>query len=551
MEMNCDQNPITNMTTTVRSILFASAMVLSGASSAQLQYAATVYGVVQGCTPGQQITVSSSAETVTATLDIWCSYSAVVYTGQNPDVITTSTPCQGSVQTVVSNVTFNTELDSAMVYVTFNCGGNAPDCLGVPGGPNVPGSPCNDNDPATQNDAWTPDCQCVGDASSGCQAQLAISGAPWTFTAISQSTGVAPLSVLWTLPDGTTSAEQNPSYTFNAPGTYSLCLTITAGNGCTSTTCDTLFVNSLGWVDFTNTISDCLGILNGPNLPGAPCTIPGTTLEGTWSMTCQCDTNTVLPFDCLGLINGPNLPGTPCTEPATGLTGSWTSDCACEVDTTSTDCQANFWVLQAYTTSNEGDTTTTVPIPNEIWVWNLTSGGVAPYMYLWNFGDGTPASLDPYPTHVYASGGSYLLCLTIADASGCTSIHCDTITVDENGMYNGMIIDGRPGMLRNGFTLNVIAELPTAVAERNAVDEVALWPNPVEDVIGLSFHSMRSGSLQLMVVDANGRVVATSNQVVNNGANRHVFDVSDLESGLYLLLISDGTQQSSRRFVKN
>jgi hypothetical protein len=256
------------------------------------------------------------------------------------------------------------------------------------------------------------------------------------------------------------------------------------------------------------------------------------------------------PLDCLGIPGGPNTVGTPCSNPGTGVAGYWNSVCECIPDTSSTACEAYFWVLQAYTVENTGDTTTAVPVPNEVWVWNLASGGQPPYTYLWSFGDGT-TSAESFPTHFYASGGSYQLCLTIADMNGCTSAHCDTITVDEDGMYNGMIIDGRPGMLRNGFTLTVINELPTTVAERTAVEEVALWPNPVEDVIRLAFTSARSASLQLQVIDANGRVMATSNYAVNNGANQHDLNVSELESGMYLLQISDGTHSTSRRFVKH
>ncbi|MBK9418691.1 MAG: T9SS type A sorting domain-containing protein [Flavobacteriales bacterium] len=35
------------------------------------------------------------------------------------------------------------------------------------------------------------------------------------------------------------------------------------------------------------------------------------------------------------------------------------------------------------------------------------------------------------------------------------------------------------------------------------------------------------------------------------GNNRHSISVADLEAGMYLLMISDGTQSTSRRFVKN
>lgn len=295
--------------------------------------------------------------------------------------------------------------------------------------------------------------------------------------------------------------------------------------------------------------ADCNGIVGGTALPGTPCDDgDANTFGDTWTGDCQCVG--MGQVDCLGIPGGPNTAGAPCVDSGTGLAGYWSNTCVCVPDTGATSCEANFWVLQAFTHENTGDTTTVAPVPNEVWVWNLTSGGEPPYTYLWSFGDGT-SSNEAYPTHFYASGGSYLLCLTIADASGCTSTHCDTITVDENGMYNGMIIDGRPGMLRNGFTLRVIDELPTAVAERNVVEEVALWPNPVEDIIGLAFTSSRSTNLSLRIVDLNGREVRTSNSAVNAGNNRHSINVADLEPGIYLLQISDGTYSTGRRFVKN
>jgi hypothetical protein len=298
---------------------------------------------------------------------------------------------------------------------------------------------------------------------------------------------------------------------------------------------------------------DCEGVAGGSALPGSACNDNDpSTIFDTWNANCECIGLDSTAYDCLGIPGGPNTVGTPCTQPATGLTGYWNATCVCVADTASTNCQANFWVMQAYT---YGDSVLNPgggvePIPNEVWVWNLTSGGQPPYTYLWNFGDGT-SSMDPYPTHFYASGGTYQLCLTIADASGCTSTYCDEITVDEDGLYTGLIEDGRPGMLRNGFTLRVINELPTAVAERDVVEQVAMWPNPVEDIIGLSFTSGRSANLTLSIMDLNGRIVRTSNNAVIMGLNRHSISVADLESGMYLLQISDGSHSTSRRFVKN
>jgi PKD repeat protein len=42
--------------------------------------------------------------------------------------------------------------------------------------------------------------------------------------------------------------------------------------------------------------------------------------------------------------------------------------------------------------------------------------------YLWNFGDGSTSS-QQHPTHIYTSGGSYNVSLTITDSAGCTATH--------------------------------------------------------------------------------------------------------------------------------
>lgn len=56
------------------------------------------------------------------------------------------------------------------------------------------------------------------------------------------------------------------------------------------------------------------------------------------------------------------------------------------------------------------------------------TGGVAPYSWLWNFGDGFTSTLQN-PTHKYASAGTYTATLTVTDSSPTPQVANDTASV--------------------------------------------------------------------------------------------------------------------------
>jgi PKD repeat protein len=53
---------------------------------------------------------------------------------------------------------------------------------------------------------------------------------------------------------------------------------------------------------------------------------------------------------------------------------------------------------------------------------NITSGGKAGYMYVWDFGDGSATSTATSPSHDYAIAGNYTVTLTATDASTPTAV---------------------------------------------------------------------------------------------------------------------------------
>ncbi|MBL7980468.1 MAG: PKD domain-containing protein [Flavobacteriales bacterium] len=327
------------------------------------------------------------------------------------------------------------------------------------------------------------------------------------------------------------------------------CLGVPGGSALPGTACTTALGQAGVWSAdcecLTNALVDCEGIPNGPAMPGTPCTNPATGLSGFWSPDCVCQADTMGGnYDCLGVLNGSNLPGTPCWTPGTNFIGTWDANCNC-TNGGGLPCQAGFWVIQAYGQDS-------LPVPNEVWVWNLSTGNGA-LTYLWNFGDGT-SSTSAFPTHTYSQNGPYLLCLTIADASGCTSTTCDTISIGENGLLNGMILGGHQVAnteRTDGFTLNVQNPLTTSIADMQELTNAAIWPNPSNGDLNLALVATADGLLRVSFFDVNGREVRQESRTMNAGRSQHRFDTNDLPAGIYTLRATDSKGHNiSIRFVK-
>lgn len=437
-----------------------------------------------------------------------------------------------------------------------------------------------------------------GSVANNCQACINIvSPAPWSADFLNCSTGGGPVPYTynWWLPDGSTSNAENESWTFSSPGIYGVCLTINDGVGCSAMTCDTLTVADDGTITLGAVVPDCLGIPNGPNMPGTPCMAGGAT--GVWDSSCtcvptptctacitvaptapfaanfsSCSTGGTAPYTYVWDFSGPG--GGAVTTPTvnhafagpgvytvclniTDALGAWCQ--TCETVTVDTDgtvhtgppapCHASFWPVQAYDSTATGGV---VPIPNLVWVWNLSSGGSGTYQFLWEFGDGS-SSTEAYPTHEYSGPGPWLLCLTLTDDQGCTDTYCDSVSVDDNGLLNQLqfIPNGPDQPMRSGgFTLNVRHGLATGIATPAPLEMERTWPNPVTDELNISFGSRGSAELELTVSDAMGRTVLRERQHANAGENLVRLNTTTLEPGLYLLRLGNSSGSLGHRFIK-
>jgi hypothetical protein len=87
------------------------------------------------------------------------------------------------------------------------------------------------------------------------------------------------------------------------------------------------------------------------------------------------------------------------------------------------------------------------------------------------------------------------------------------------------------------------------------LDYVNLYPNPATDKINVDLVLQKAKKIQFRVFDLGGRMISTEGSPENypeGGKFKHQVDVSKLQSGLYLLVMSDEEgAKLTRRFVKN
>ena len=192
-------------------------------------------------------------------------------------------------------------------------------------------------------------------------------------------------------------------------------------------------------------------------------------------------------------------------------------------------CQANFTKHQAI------DPITRLPMPNKAIIINTSVG--TGLTYSWNFGDGSPSVTGLNQTHTYATHGSYNVCLTVTGTttSGvCTSIFCDTLTVDSSGN------------VRSSFTVTTGNSL-SSIEELETISEFNLYPNPANDFVKLDFKTTQSSNSTIRIIDLKGSEVMNLTKSINPGSNLITISTADLNEGIYIIQINDGVNQLNKK----
>lgn len=255
------------------------------------------------------------------------------------------------------------------------------------------------------------------------------------------STGPGTLSYFWMFGDGGTSTVQNPVYTYNTSGNFTVTLVTTSSSGCTDTVRTTVPIVIGGiTTSFVGPSSICVNgsaTFTNTSFPG-PTSVLWTFGDGNSSTSVNSATNTY-------------------TVPGVYTVKLYNTYANC-MDSASQTVTVNALPVADFTSP---DTVKCQP-PLTSNFQDLTPGATS---WQWNFGDGGTSTLQN-PSHTYTNYGTYNVTLIVTNGAGCT----DTI-VKPNFIKIRRAQISIPGLPANGcipFTINPVATI-------NSLDAVTSW----------------------------------------------------------------------------
>jgi PKD repeat protein len=283
---------------------------------------------------------------------------------------------------------------------------------------------------------------------STCDAEFTISdsGGVYYFSALNP---IAGATYSWDFGDGNSSSGEFTNHVYS-PGTYLICMTITAGT-CTDTYCDSIIVGGSSGCSATYSMVD-----NDPVVSFSPIDPYSPMLFYLWDFGDGNSSSNYAPthtYSSNGLYNA-----TLTVWDSMGCSDTQTQQVSISLAGGSV-CDAEF------TVSDSGG----------VYFFSALNP-IAGATYSWDFGDGN-TSLLQNPTHTYSNPGAYVACLTLS-ASGCSDTKCDSIVINNTPIQNGNIFG--QVMLSSAFAdfgVVFLIEYDSAAGTLSALDTVSIDSN--------------------------------------------------------------------------
>jgi hypothetical protein len=80
-------------------------------------------------------------------------------------------------------------------------------------------------------------------------------------------------------------------------------------------------------------------------------------------------------------------------------------------------------------------------------------------------------------------------------------------------------------------------------------DNLALWPNPTNGEVQLSFTPISNQNIEVTLYDLRGRLIDSQNFTSNTNVFRQTFDYSRLKNGVYFMNITNGDESQTIKLL--
>ncbi len=126
------------------------------------------------------------------------------------------------------------------------------------------------------------------------------------------------------------------------------------------------------------------------------------------------------------------------------------------------------------------------------------------------------------------------------------------IMKDYNGDVYQLIFTGTSGSSTGKMYFTKEAIAYASVNENSPVANLGVFPNPTTGVLNINFELINANQeTSIVLMDVNGRIVRTiSNGNSFQGFNQISEDISDLNQGVYFLIIQSGESLITKRIIK-
>lgn len=379
----------------------------------------------------------------------------------------------------------------------------------------------------------------------------------------------------WFFGDGTSSTNSSPNHNYDNGGSYNVKLVAYSNFGCKDSITKSLTIKPRPTVSFTSNGSchgDSIGFTNGSSFSAGAFTsewdygtgvynannastfkykyaAPGTykvRLKATGN-GCSSETSTdvvvkespVTGFTINSTVcKNTDLDLTNTTSGAGTLSYSWAfgdaSNSTNQNPVKSYAAIGNYTIVLAVTSSNGCSSSSSMVItvndlPNAAYSYNKISpmGRQVQFTptvnsstsYLWDYGDGNSSS-QIAPVYSYLSNGPFVAKLTVTDNLGCKNTTNQTVGFNVS-----------TGKVANAYQFEV-------------------YPNPFKNATTVGFTTTKTSKVEVMVLDINGKQVATlvnENKVAGNYEVNLDAAQLNLSAGTYFVRLSvDGNVQNKQ-----